>query len=160
MEELEQFYRANFDRYVKQYTNRAGTKESAEDAVQEAFVRALKYWDSYDPTHPLDTWFNRIISNALKHQKSMDKGRVNHEEFDEANVDGTDCRMLNQRLWRQIQEEIKVYDGQHYEILSLYFEHQYQPRDICKVVDMKYKTVETFLQRFKLMIKEKYGEKL
>lgn len=160
MEIVESFYRANKDRYVKQYTNRAGTKEAAEDVVQEAFYRAIKFFHAYDPTLPFEGWFNRIVSNALKHYKNMERGHSNHDEFDEEDFEGTDCRMLNQRLWEQIRDEIAQYDGEHYEILSLYFEYQYQPRDICKIVDMKYKTVETFLQRFKKMIKEKYGEKV
>lgn len=156
---IESFYKANFDRFVKRMKNRAGNLHAAEDIVQEAFARALRYQDSYDPTFPFEGWFNRILNNSLKNYKNMEKGH-SCEEFDEEELDGTDCRMMNQNLWKCVQEEIAQYDDEHYEILSLYFEHQYQPRDICKVVDMKYKTVETFLQRFKNMIKDKYGEKL
>lgn len=156
---LEQFYRNNFDRFVKRMKNRAGTIQAAEDVVQEAFYRALKYQDSFDPTQPLENWFNRILNNSLKEYKNKEKGHI-ADSFDEDEVDGTDCRMMSQQLWDTVRSEINQYDGEHYEILSLYFEHQYKPRDICNVVDMKYKTVEQILQRFKRMIKEEYGEKL
>lgn len=156
---LESFYKETFDRYVKRMRNRAGTKEAAEDVVQEAFLRAVKYFDSYNPTQPLENWFYRILNNSLKDFKNKEKGHST-DQFDEEDVDGTNCRMMSQDLWKQVQLEISQYDDEYYEILSLYFEHQYNPRDICKIVDMKYKTVETFVQRFKTMIKEKYGEKL
>lgn len=160
MELIEAFYRKNREKYVKKYANRAGSKEAAEDIVQEAFFRAIKFFNSYNPALPFEGWFNRIISNTLRAYKNMEKGYSNHDEFDEEDFEGTPCRMMNQRLYEQVKEEISHYDEEYYEILSLYFEYQYQPRDICKIVDMKYKTVETIIQRFKRLIKEKYGEKL
>ncbi len=156
---LEQFYKNKRSHYVKLMKARAGSPEAAEDIVQEAFCRALQYWDSYDPTLPLEAWFTRIVNNSLKAYKNMEKGHSS-EPFDEEEVDGTDCRMLNKQLWETIRREINQYDGEHYEVLSLYFEHQYKPRDICKVVDLKYKNVETILQRFKRDIKDTYGEDL
>ena len=60
------YYRENYDALVKKVKNRAGSPENAEDVVQEAFTRALKYFDSYLPHLQFERWFGVILSNTLK----------------------------------------------------------------------------------------------
>src|SRR5579884_564592 len=43
---------------------------AAEDAAQEAFVRAYAYLDSYDGKHRLYTWLARIVTNVCLSQLS------------------------------------------------------------------------------------------
>lgn len=43
---------------------------AAEDAAQEAFVRAYAYLDSYDSKHRLYTWLARIVTNVCLSQLS------------------------------------------------------------------------------------------
>lgn len=43
---------------------------AAEDAAQEAFVRAYSYLDSYDGKHRLYTWLARIVTNVCLSQLS------------------------------------------------------------------------------------------
>lgn len=156
---LEVFYRENFDRFVKRFTRRAGTKEAAEDVVQEAFERALRYFDSYDHERSLDGWFNRILNNSLREYKNREKGN-SHVEFDEEEADGTRCQQYAQQLWKQIRDEMDTYEDAHKEVLYLYFLHGYKPKDISRVVELKYRNIETILQRFKTDIKEKYNTSL
>lgn len=40
-----------------------GNGPEAEDAAQEAFIRAYKYLDSYDPSRPFSTWLFSIASH-------------------------------------------------------------------------------------------------
>lgn len=157
--QLETFYRANFDRFVKRFTRRAGTKEAAEDVVQEAFERALRYFDSYDPARSFDGWFNRILSNSLREYKNKEKGGPTIE-FDEEEADGVDCKQYARHLWKQIRDEMELYEDAHKEVLHLYFLHGYRPRDISRVVELRYRNIETILQRFKTFIKEKYNTDL
>jgi len=42
--QLERFYKTNYLTLIKRVSHRAGGPYNAEDVVQEAFVRALKYW--------------------------------------------------------------------------------------------------------------------
>jgi RNA polymerase sigma-70 factor (ECF subfamily) len=44
--------------------------EAAQDAAQEAFVRAYSYLDSYDNRHRLYTWLARIVTNVCLSQLS------------------------------------------------------------------------------------------
>lgn len=66
-EQIEQFYLANHDLYVKRLSRKAGSVQNAEDIVQEAFLRALFYADSYAAREDQDMekWFNSILRRAL-----------------------------------------------------------------------------------------------
>ncbi|MFA6002693.1 MAG: sigma-70 family RNA polymerase sigma factor [Elusimicrobiota bacterium] len=59
----------------------SGNEPDARDLVQEAFVRALEHFGSYDPSRPFDTWLYKILHNiyldgmrryAHRHVVSMD----------------------------------------------------------------------------------------
>jgi len=64
---IEDYYRKNFKRLVNISRGRAGSYHNAEDVVQEAFTRALKYHKSYNPAMTaFDAWFSRILDNSLR----------------------------------------------------------------------------------------------
>jgi RNA polymerase sigma-70 factor, ECF subfamily len=42
-----------------------GNREDAEDLTQEAFIRAFRAIDRYDPNRPFERWLFRIISNLF-----------------------------------------------------------------------------------------------
>jgi RNA polymerase sigma-70 factor (ECF subfamily) len=63
--------RAAFDALVHAYMRQAfqlayrvvGHREDAEDLVQEAFLAAYQYLDSYDASRPFGPWLMRIVLN-------------------------------------------------------------------------------------------------
>lgn len=63
----------DFDRLVRDHHRRAfgfayrmtGNREDAEDLTQEAFLRAFRALDRYDPERPFDRWLYRIITNLF-----------------------------------------------------------------------------------------------
>ena len=64
---IEQFYKENYNILVKRIQARRMQECDAEDVVQEAFVRALKYADSFNPDfHEIGAWFNTILNNSFK----------------------------------------------------------------------------------------------
>jgi RNA polymerase sigma factor (sigma-70 family) len=60
---IEGHYRLNYHRLVNFMGKRIG-QNNAEDAVQEAYCRALQYFDSYRPGEDFDAWFMAIWENA------------------------------------------------------------------------------------------------
>lgn len=64
---IEQFYIDNHELYVKRLSRQAGSPSNAEDVVQEAFLRALQYADSYTEREGqnMEKWFNSILRRAL-----------------------------------------------------------------------------------------------
>jgi RNA polymerase sigma factor (sigma-70 family) len=61
---VDTYYRENYDALVKRLSYRLGTRENAEDAVQEAFARAIKYFESCNID--FDRWFKVLLANVVK----------------------------------------------------------------------------------------------
>ncbi len=59
-----------------------GNAADAEDLVQEAFVRAYRFFDRYDRSMPFMNWFNRILTN-LYIDEYRRRGRLRTVSIDE-----------------------------------------------------------------------------
>jgi RNA polymerase sigma-70 factor (ECF subfamily) len=63
---------AEIDRLIALHADKAyavalritGDPAEAGDVVQEAFLRAMKYFATYDPTLPFEAWLNQILRNV------------------------------------------------------------------------------------------------
>jgi RNA polymerase sigma-70 factor (ECF subfamily) len=63
---------AELDRLIALHADKAyavalrltGNPADAGDVVQEAFIRAMRYFESYDPTMPFEAWLNTILRNV------------------------------------------------------------------------------------------------
>jgi RNA polymerase sigma-70 factor (ECF subfamily) len=63
---------AAFDELVRRHLRRAfaiayrvvGNRHDAEDAVQDAFIRALRYIRGFDERQPFAPWLNRLVVNT------------------------------------------------------------------------------------------------
>ena len=90
-------------------------QETAEDLVQDVFVRILRYRSSYDADRPFRTWMYQIARNAnLDHARKNRGEVVGIEEFgdrrpepvsaargpEEASIRGQDIRLLQRALDR------------------------------------------------------------
>jgi RNA polymerase sigma-70 factor (ECF subfamily) len=82
--------RAAFDAIVKQYMRQAfqlayrvvNHREDAEDLVQESFLAAYQYLDSYDATRPFGPWLMRIVMNRGANLRRSRARRVTEPEVD------------------------------------------------------------------------------
>lgn len=80
--------REAFDRLVDRYLDAAHAvaigilkhRQDAEDAVQDAFIRALERIDQLEPGSEFGPWFYRVVRNVslnlLRHEKLRDHGPV------------------------------------------------------------------------------------
>jgi RNA polymerase sigma-70 factor (ECF subfamily) len=63
---------AEIDRLIALHADKAyavalrltGSPTEAGDVVQEAFLRAMKYFATYDPSLPFEAWLNQIMRNV------------------------------------------------------------------------------------------------
>lgn len=63
VEALESLYRADLPRFVRTATAITGDEAAARDAVQDAFVQAVRKRDDYKKDAPLEAWVWRIVVN-------------------------------------------------------------------------------------------------
>jgi RNA polymerase sigma factor (sigma-70 family) len=66
VEELEAVYRAGFERFVRVATVITHDPDAARDAVQAAFVAAIRGRRGYRRTGPLEGWIWRIVVNEAR----------------------------------------------------------------------------------------------
>ncbi|MCS7272783.1 MAG: sigma-70 family RNA polymerase sigma factor [Fimbriimonadales bacterium] len=85
-ERLQQEFNELVERYYQQAYNIAyrltGNAADAEDLVQEAFLRAYRFFDRYDRSMPFMNWFNRILTN-LYIDEYRRRGRLRTVSIDE-----------------------------------------------------------------------------
>ena len=62
---IEDHFRRNSSRLVKNLSVKCKGWFNAEDSVHNAYERALRYWDSYEPDMGFDKWFEAVLRNAV-----------------------------------------------------------------------------------------------
>lgn len=153
---IEEFYANNFDKLVKKLTFRAGTEWDAEDAIHDAFERAIKYFPSFDPDKSaFPMWFNRILVNAIKDHFNRNQGRGD-VEFEEDMVDGIPCSHYTDKMLDEIRERIATRKPHIAEILHLFFEKGYGAKDISRMVESTHVAVNQTIFRFREELKRDY----
>jgi len=155
-EVMTKFYHDNQRVLHKRVANRAGGAYNAEDVVQEAFCRALKYWDSFNPNvKEIGAWFNTILNNTLKDFKREELMYGMCVEFDENQYKGTELSLTDHHMMVKVTDLINAKRDNTRDILDLYYLQGYNPRDIEQVLDVSNKSIRMAVWRFKDEVKEK-----
>lgn len=152
---IEQYYVENFKSLVKRMQFRTKTVWSAEDVVQEAFTRALLYKDAYIRGTPLDRWFSRILTNTFLDYIKAERDYSSLDSLTEEE-ERIDCTSIDDAVKREIADEIEALPPHHREVAQLHFLYGFELRHIVQITEMKYKTADQIIQRFKKHLKEKY----
>jgi RNA polymerase sigma-70 factor (ECF subfamily) len=87
---MEDEIQREFDELVRRYYRQAynlayrltGNAADAEDLVQDAFLRAYRFFDRYDRSMPFMNWFSRILTN-LYIDEYRRRGRLKTISLDE-----------------------------------------------------------------------------
>lgn len=64
-----------------------GQPSDAEDLVQEAYIRAFRFFHRYDPSLPFHSWMYRILTNVHIDQNRR-KGKIRASSLDSSGADG------------------------------------------------------------------------
>src|SRR6266568_8691294 len=62
--DFERLYQTSYGKILGTVTAMLGDRSAAEDCAQDAFERAYKKWDSWQPIAPAEAWVHRIAINA------------------------------------------------------------------------------------------------
>lgn len=152
---IEEHYQANRSKLVKRMTFRSGTEWDAEDIVQEAYARAIKYVASFDGRN-FDNWFNTILNNSLREYKNSEKGFSTSSIEEEEELEGAPCNQYNKLIVEEIYEIINTKSENQIEVLTLFFQNGYTGRDIARITNHTYAATHQMIQRFRNELKELY----
>lgn len=152
-------YDKDFDMLVKIYNNRAGGVHNAEDVVQDAFERAIRYRGSFSPhVQEFGAWFNTIANNSLKSFKRKEKLLGMAVDLDEDEELGESMLEWEDQMLDMVKWELNKKPDNTRQALYLYFFKQYKPREIEQVIDMSNGYIRLAIFEFKKLLTEKYGE--
>lgn len=150
---LEAYYRGNYDQLIKSARRRVGnySLHCAEDAVQEAFLRACRYWRTYDTAEDIDKWFRKILRNCINQIKneSRNNGVVYRDDVEPVSSDNHEI------VFTQEIESLMVHASQRdQEILNMRFFLGYKTIEISKVLQISHDVVRDVIRRFKIRVRE------
>ena len=90
---------AEIDRLIALHADKAyavalrmtGNPADAGDVVQEAFLRVMRYFDTYDPSLPFEAWMVQILKNvyftSLRREASRRSVSMSYKEEDSASLE-------------------------------------------------------------------------
>jgi RNA polymerase sigma factor (sigma-70 family) len=130
-----------------------GDMALAEDVVQEAFTRAVKYIHLYDETRGMiETWFNAILFNALRDvQKSERNQQEIYKEISLHDVLDPAKSILTPEYKQDLYKHIQMSKNEkHRRILELFFLYGYSSKEISEIEEgMTQSNVTTIVMRFR-----------
>jgi RNA polymerase sigma-70 factor (ECF subfamily) len=156
-ETIDKYYRENYDLLVKRVKNRAGSPENAEDVVQEAFSRAIKYFNSCSSN--FDRWFSVILSNTLKdYQKELRLGGLTKNIDDAINE-------LEPIIPNHIKDHFRAHMDQlanaktscSKEVIKLHILYGYTSKEIAEILGLSNGYVKNNISLFTKEVGEMYG---
>jgi len=134
--------------------------EAAQDAAQEAFVRAYAYLHSYDGKHRLYTWLARIVTNVCLSQLSGRQWQtlplehallVPTESMDE---DDPELAALAHEREQILQQAVSGLPSKYRDILILRYWHDLAYEEIARRTEQSIGAVKTQLHRARLQLAE------
>ena len=137
-----------------------GDRFGAEDIVQEAFTRALKFEKSYDPNAgDIKAWFNSILFNALRDYKRTERG-YSVETTKDISVDDVMpeeyvSKISDGHLKKMVEDTIlNLPNDRHKKVLYLFFILGYTSSEIAQIeAGVSQTNVTTIVNRFKESLK-------
>lgn len=157
MDEIELYYRANYDQLVKRMTWATGSPMDAEDVVQDAFEKALKYYKSKN--QDFERWFSVILSNCFKTHKSKERlgGTSKPIEEHEDEIEPVYHTAIEEITRQEIRDLANSKPEKQREVLRLTFDFGYKPSEIVTLIpDVTLRQVSYHLETFRKEVKEKY----
>lgn len=157
---IEQFYKENYPMLVKKISSRRMQEADAEDVVQEAFYRALKYKDSFNSDRQeIGAWFNTILNNTFKDYRHAnftgDFSFVEEEHMEER--DEAEEKWLDKDLLEKVRSEVALLKKNQRDVVELVVLNGYKYKEASQILDESIANIKKIVYRFKQNLREKYA---
>jgi len=136
----------------------------ADDLTQEAFFRAYRYLDRFDPRRPFTPWICRIAINlAFRHLRRRTKGCLSLEEEhpatgrslrDSLPAPDSDRRIAGRLELRQVEAALEQLPPMHRSILVLRAIHGLSYGEIAGILGIPEGTVMSRLSRARASLRD------
>lgn len=155
--------REAFDELVRRHQRRASRialmylrdPAEADEAVQDAFVRAFTRLDTYRDEHPFEVWFTRILVNACVDRQRARQRRLRRltplqdlPAEPPAGRQASPERRATNRAWRDaVTAAVEQLPARQREVFVLCHLGDHTPRDVSMLTGMRESTVRVHLFR-------------
>jgi RNA polymerase sigma factor (sigma-70 family) len=141
--------------------------EDAEEAAQDAFVRAFKALDRFEGTAKFGTWLYRIVYNVCLTKIAKRKIEMHAEMYDDAlsyehmgvsSLPAFEHEIELKDMVRIMQKNIEQLPEKYATILSLFYFQELSHVEICEVTDLPLGTVKVHLYRARALLHERLSK--
>lgn len=136
-EDFDYLYQEHYPRLVRSLRLMLGDQSSAEDCVQEAFVRAWKAWPTHESYAPVGAWLYRIaVNRARSYAKARRRLLWGRRESLETVAAPSDL-MLSSELGialRNLPKRIRM-------VIIMRYLDGYNNRDIAQMLSLNERTI-------------------
>jgi len=154
-EEFEVQALPQLDALVRSALRMCGSREEAEDAVQETYLQAWKYWRSFQQGTNCRAWLFRILFNVIKKKATEKRTFVPIEEPKVENLVHFDrVASLNEF------EMLEVFDQlthEHREVVLLVVVEEMSYKDAAAALGVPMGTVMSRLNRARTELRQRLG---
>jgi RNA polymerase sigma-70 factor, ECF subfamily len=150
-----------FAALVERYQGRAfgvalrvlGSRQDAEDAVQQAFLRLYEARARYDPQWRVSTWFYRILTNTCVDELRRRRPSMPLEDWDGPSTDRPDRALERTEREQLLQAALAGISPEARIVLTLHYGDGRSYRDIGAIRGISVNTVKTHLRRGRLALR-------
>jgi RNA polymerase sigma factor (sigma-70 family) len=133
--------------------------QAAEDAAQEAFVKAFRGLSSYNPAYPFSSWLFRIAHNACMDVLRAGNRTVSMDEEDFSDLPdpalGVEDSVAASLDSARIEALLASLPPLYSEVLLLQYREDMGPAEIARVINAPEGTVKARLFRARALVKTK-----
>ena len=141
--------------------------QDAEEAAQDAFVRAYNALDKFEGTAKFGTWLYRIVYNVCLTKIAKRNDDMHAEMYDDEmsyeNLEAGSMMPLEHEiemkdLVRVVQNTIERLPGRYATIVSLFYFQELSHEEICEVTQLPLGTVKVQLHRARALLQERLSQ--
>jgi RNA polymerase sigma-70 factor (ECF subfamily) len=147
----EEVFARDYDRLVQALTIVAGDKETAADAVQEAFVCLVRRWDHLSTYEDPAGWVRRVALNQIRdHQRSVWRQAKLLLRIEQQPPAPEGASPMAEQVW----EQLRILPLKQRTALALYYVADLTEREVAAVMRVSEGTVKQHLHRARQTLRE------
>lgn len=142
---LEAHYREHRNKLAKIASYRVKDFTLGEDVVQEAYAKALRYLDKYNPEYEFGGWFHRIFNNTVINVQRIERDGGVVKDDDLSVPHAGDDYLAKKEIASLIQGE----KPKHRDLLHMFFFEGFNARQIADFLGISHGSVRLIIYRFR-----------